>query len=111
MESPTHYPINQNLIEKWEKLQNLLKFEVTLMNLSKTHINTSIETISKNVSEYYRKKIQTKEAYDYNNQNMYLTKNLKTSYNLPKYSLVEDSQNALENYYSLVENFFFFFKK
>ena len=110
MESPTHYLINQNLIEKWEKLQNLLKFEVTLMNLSKTHINTSIETISKNVSEYYRKKIQTKEAYDYNNQNMYLTKNLKTSYNLPKYSLVEDSQNALENYYSLVENFFFSLK-
>ena len=63
MESPTHYPINQNLIEKWEKLQNLLKFEVTLMNLSKTHINTSIETISKNVSEYYRKKIQTKYRY------------------------------------------------
>ena len=49
-------------IEKWEKLQTLLKLEVTLMNLSKTHINTSIETINRNIIEYYRKKIQTKEA-------------------------------------------------
>ena len=88
MESLNKYQQTPNLIEKWEKLQTLLKLEVTLMNLSKTHINTSIETINRNIIEYYRKKIQTKEAYDYNNQNLYLTKNQK-SWSLPKYSLID----------------------
>ena len=106
MESLNKYQQTPNLIEKWEKLQTLLKLEVTLMNLSKTHINTSIETINRNIIEYYRKKIQTKEAYDYNNQNLYLTKNQK-SWSLPKYSLIENTGSVLENYYSLLENFFF----
>ena len=92
-----------NCPNKWIELQKKFKYEISLMKITNSQIENSINTIINNINKFYELKIKTKETYDYNNFYITLKKNV-----FKHYEIVNSEQTKLDlaNYYSIIENFF-----
>ena len=97
-----------NCPNKWIELQKKFKYEISLMKITNSQIENSINTIINNINKFYELKIKTKETYDYNNFYITLKKNV-----FKHYEIVNSEQTKLDlaNYYSIIENFFITLKK